>query len=188
MTEIFTGQVAAATKKCARKWAQEKCPFSVSAWGPIKIPDTQIFLPASQPQAHHKCYDCKLRLELQLNAITCTALLWRARGLIRGGSIHFWGSGRIVVGGRNLVCTEYGIFFEYIQISRLLVEEKAPAGRLKWARHITHMYYSVSVRRYIGLFSAVPRSFPVRTSQHSWCIPSYIWNGHYWYLICYCAA
>lgn len=165
MTEILTGQVAAATKKCARKWAQEKCPFSVPAWGPIKIPDTQIFLPASQPQAHHKCYDCKLRLELQLNAITCTVLLWRARGLIRGGSIHFWGSGRIVVGGRDLVCTGFFSSTPYIQISRRLVEKKAPAGRLKWARHITHMYYSV--RRYIGLFSAVPRSFPIRTSQHS---------------------
>lgn len=155
MAEILTGQVAAATKNASGNG--HKCPFSVPAWGPIKIPDTQIFLPASHPQAHHKCYDHKLRLELQLNAITCTVLLWRARGLIRGGSIHFWGSGRIVVGGRNLVCTG---FFSSMYIQRRLVEKKAPAGRLKWARNITHMYY-------IGLFSAVPRSFPIRTSQHS---------------------
>lgn len=150
MTEILTGQVAAATKKCARKWAQEKCPFSVPAWGPIKIPDTQIFLPASQPQAHHKCYDCKLRLELQLNAITCTVLLWRARGLIRGGSIHFWGSGRIVVGGRNLVCT--GFFSSTplhtnIEAAR---REKSSCGKAEMGpSHYTYVLLRTEVHRII---------------------------------------
>ena len=142
--------------------------------GPIKIPGTQIFLPASQHRAQHKrlqFQDYELRLELQLNAhyvhgspVACTGLDSWLDLFIFGG----------VVVGRNLV---YGIFFfdnhENSSIVNTNIEsarQEAPAGRLKWARHITHLsllsFLIITTWDYPPLCLELC-SFPIRTSQDS---------------------